>query len=309
MPIQISDNAVSQLLAADVRRVKVDTVSSKLTYVGTSSVDAASTADPVWRIRRETVNGPETDVRWANGGAADQVWDDRASLFPPATFDNEYSGQFDGINDSVNFGNNLAYGTGSQWSWGFWVKGNNFAAVRAIFAKMTSDANSYGHRVVVMTTGQLRVQLRGPGGLATVDSVSTLTASTWQHVMVTYSGSGNISGLKMYINAVVDTATPSGVIGDMTNASSAYVGISNTSWPWSGMIDEATFWNKQLSLAEVQELYNGGVVLNANLHSAVANLEHYYRMGDGDTTPTVMDNAGAVNGTLTNGAAFVADTP
>ena len=43
------------------------------------------------------------------------------------------------------------------------------------------------------------------------------------------------------------------------------------------MITEVGAWNKQLSTAEVEELYNDGKVLDALTHSAVANLKGYWR--------------------------------
>jgi len=60
-------------------------------------------------------------------------------------------------------------------------------------------------------------------------------------------------------------------------------------------------WNKELSLAEVTEIYNGGAPTNLLAHSAAANLVGWLRMGDGDTFPTLTDNStGGNDGTMTN---------
>ena len=43
-------------------------------------------------------------------------------------------------------------------------------------------------------------------------------------------------------------------------------------------------WSKQLSGSEVTELYNSGTPLDANTHSASANLQAYWRMGNDPLT-------------------------
>jgi hypothetical protein len=82
-----------------------------------------------------------------------------------------------------------------------------------------------------------------------------------------------------------------------------------------GKIDEVAIWSAGLTNAEVLAIYNGGRPGNLGSHSRAASLEHWWRMGDGtgDVYPTVADQVGSADGTMTNmtsGAVnFVADVP
>lgn len=75
------------------------------------------------------------------------------------------------------------------------------------------------------------------------------------------------------------------MIGSMLNN-------NNPSGALIGLLDECTYWDKELSGAEVTELYNGGATFDLTTHSASANLISWYKI-DGDTLPTVTD---AING-------------
>ena len=57
-----------------------------------------------------------------------------------------------------------------------------------------------------------------------------------------------------------------------------------------------TIYSAQLTSGERTTLYNSGCPANPS----TTNLEAYWRMGDGDTFPTITDNQGSNNGTMTN---------
>ena len=74
------------MLAADVVRleasfaVRVDDVSSTITYVGEAPIRSPNTA-PVWRIKKLETLGSVFSITWADGNMSfDNVWNDRASL-------------------------------------------------------------------------------------------------------------------------------------------------------------------------------------------------------------------------------------
>ncbi len=67
-----------------------------------------------------------------------------------------------------------------------------------------------------------------------------------------------------------------------------------------GHIDEVTFWNIELSQAEVTELYNAGSPDDPNNHSQSAACIHWYKFGDLDSFNTASDSIGTVDGTMTN---------
>ncbi|MBP93388.1 MAG: hypothetical protein CMC55_04645, partial [Flavobacteriaceae bacterium] len=85
---------------------------------------------------------------------------------------------------------------------------------------------------------------------------------------------------------------------------------------WIGNIDEVSIYNIELTAANVTTLYNDGF---ANTVAADTGLIGWWRMGDGGiigdpiaTPPTIPDETGNNDGTMTNMGAytdFEADVP
>lgn len=75
---------------------------------------------------------------------------------------------------------------------------------------------------------------------------------------------------------------------------------TDTGYPWKGSIDEVTYWSDDLTDAQHRELCQRTKPMNPKAHSKAVNLIHWYRMGDGDTYPTITDRAGSANGTCQN---------
>ena len=93
------------------------------------------------------------------------------------------------------------------------------------------------------------------------------------------------------------------------------IGQVANNYYFNGEIDEFAVWSSALSSSEIPDLQAGNAAIdlasdNGNYTSS-SNLIHYWRMGDSDggSGTTVTDLAGSLDGTLTNGASFTADTP
>jgi len=65
-----------------------------------------------------------------------------------------------------------------------------------------------------------------------------------------------------------------------------------------GVINGVSIWNDDLTLAEVQELFNDGVPLDATAHSKEANLKGYWRNDGASSWSDRQDNVTANNGTV-----------
>jgi hypothetical protein len=214
---------------------------------------------------------------------------------------NAYSINFDGVNDFVTYGNNYGFEVSQAFTVSFWVKPNNLSAGRCLISKCSNDASVIGYNIQhVITTGAIQLQMRAASN--TLHAFTTaVVAGVWQHVVVTYSGASNINGGRAYRNAVIgDTPASAALVGSMVNVAEFVVGARNTNFPFSGNIDEVSVWNKALTLTEITELYNSGQPGDLNDHSAYANLQSWWRMGDGDTFPTILDQKSSVDGTMTN---------
>jgi len=135
----------------------------------------------------------------------------------------------------------------------------------------------------------------------------------WTHLMVTYDGgttgsaSGSVSNyysrFKMYANGVLKTTSN-------TNRNSGWNGsikdelmrvgrrgLSTSYMRGGSRIDELALWSGDQS-ANISDIYNNGDTHDLSLLTTPPN--HWWRMGDGDTFPTLQDSVGSLNLTMQN---------
>jgi hypothetical protein len=74
VPVDVTGTVSSPSLAT-----RFDEPSSTLMYVGTAVIGSADGA-AVWAIKEITTVGTVLSVKWANGGASNQIWANRAIL-------------------------------------------------------------------------------------------------------------------------------------------------------------------------------------------------------------------------------------
>ncbi len=83
--------------------------------------------------------------------------------------------------------------------------------------------------------------------------------SGWHHVAMTYDGSETIAGIDIYFDGVLQ---PNAATGQNLNSSTVstalmVIGDDRTGDPFHGLLDETRFYNRELTYADVQELYTG----------------------------------------------------
>ena len=127
---------------------------------------------------------------------------------------------------------------------------------------------------------------------------------------MTYNGSGHVTRINVYVNGSLDNGT--------TTTSGSYTAMSNTTQPLEigrftsgsyadGHIDEVAIFNTELSATDVENIYNSGL---PNDLTGTSGLVSWWRMGDGDTAPTITDNGGGGNnGTMESFSTFSTDVP
>lgn len=309
----VGETVARQVHESDFALKRTEVVNSTLTYIGENKDKDALTSDPTWRIKRITVIGGEEIEEYAATGGFDQVWDNRDDgiIFPVPPFENTKSLAFDGVDEYIDLGDNYDFGPATAFSWSIWIKANNFSAQRVFLSKTTKDANVWGYVLYHDSSGKLFLQMRASGTLRSFTFNSTMTAATWYNVVLTYDGGSNINGITAYINAVAETVPGSGTLNDWSNAASLEFGRRSTSFYYSGLMQQVSVWDKELSPAEVTEIYNSGSPADLSLHSATANLQSWWKMNTDATFPTETDNEGAADGTLTNFEVgdYTADVP
>jgi len=109
---------------------------------------------------------------------------------------------------------------------------------------------------------------------------------TWTHVAATYDG----ATVKLYVNGVLDTATPFPLGSHNTTGTNWRIGLSSVGSfePFSGLIDEVRVWNVARSPTEIVDTMNGCVAGNVN--ALVAN----YRLDDGPGSDFAKDSSGSL---------------
>jgi len=115
-----------------------------------------------------------------------------------------------------------------------------------------------------MDTGQIKVSL-GDIGLNDLGRTTTATFNNgaWHHVVWTYDGSSNQSGITIYVDRVAQATTQSGsqtsITGTITNTDPVRFGANSASTPvnfFTGAMHNIRFYRRVLTALEVAELSN-----------------------------------------------------
>lgn len=196
---------------------------------------------------------------------------------PPAPIG--FSFAMDGVNEFIEIPTNATYETEIEidkpFSFGIWVKPNSVTGNMAIFNKYV-PTNSFGVEMLNQG-GKLRYIIGASGTVNTstnliVTQNVVLTAANWHHIIYTYDGSKDVSGMKIYIDGVeVPTNTTYNALSTKTtiaNNEPIRVGAESLVSPFNGLINLFRFWKVELTPSEVLEEYNSGVVKPVAVQSA-----------------------------------------
>ena len=220
-------------------------------------------------------------------------------------------------------------GAGDAWTIHLWFKGgtsNNSS--QTIFYFGDNDAANGGnvHLRYVGNSDSLRLQYGSSNNyLRWVGASNLLPAGTWKHIMVCYDGG--------------TTGSASGSVNDYYSRFTVFVdGVdvtaggtwSNANFGWSSgidadnlrvgrftggnymrndcVVDELAIWEGDES-ANIAAIYNSGSPHDLAL--LASSPDHWWRMGDGDTYPTISDNVGTAHFVMYNmtAADIVNDVP
>lgn len=137
---------------------------------------------------------------------------------------------------------------------------------------------------------------------------TALLENKLNHIAVSFNSDGDpiTADPVIYINGVSQTVTESTTPGgarDTDAGSNFIIGNVDTSTDhyFDGFIDEVAIFDKILTEAEVQEIFNAGTALDVRDHSAYSDLTGYWRNSGTDTWDDLSTNSnnGTVNGSPT----------
>ena len=280
-------------------------------FIGHSRQIDPATSSAVWLIGRALVDaGNVIQFQWATDREFDQVWDDRGNLFPGAAFANNTSILCDGVDDHILIGNvaDLSFDIADPFSISMWFRSTFTGTGERILFSKQGSSNNAGYRMAVQSN-QIRFHLSAGTGtnrleIRTSDPI-TPNDDAWHHVVCTYDGSGNDTGVNIFFdNIQVNTTSnaQSSIVGSTVTAVPAqYSGRNGTLNEWEGFLDEISVFDIALNGTQVSEVYNSGVPGDISLSSIDANNVGWWRH-DGDNFPIILDQGSNTSNdaTMTN---------
>ena len=170
--------------------------------------------------------------------------------------------EFDGINEYVVCGNIANFERNDKFSFESWVKTSGKSHAHVMLSKWSTSAYR-GWLFYLSSSGKSQFLLaHTSSNRGYITGSDILDDNTWHHIIVTYDGSSNMNGVKIYVDGIFDSAT---VIGDnsltstILNNNNCNIGARNGyDLFFDGLIDESVIYNKELNQSEVDFRYNNG---------------------------------------------------
>ena len=214
---------------------------------------------------------------------------------------NTLSTTFDGVDDYVDCGTITALNGGvSVFSTSLWFKysGTLSTSDNIILSGGSTSSDDF----YIQPTSATNIRY-GHSSSFTDTTVSTMSINTWYNLILVHNG----TGFSIYLNGILQgssTGKPSPANNQGTNFNIGRYNISSA-FNFLGNIDEVAVWNSDQS-ANASAI-GSTVPTDLTSYSPIS----WWRMGDGSTYPTINDEVGSNNGTMTNmiAANFVADVP
>ena len=230
----------------------------------------------------------------------------KSKLISP-TFTNKLSMNMQSAPDVVSIGNptdgsgNNIYsftdgaGNDRPFSVSLWSNIDPTQNPRGFIDKNNTSAREYSFYSLV-SNGYVYVRMWSASGAylqARVTQSAIASGGEWKHYAFTYDGSNSATGIKIYINGVEsqdNQTTGVGYNGMAAGTDPLEIGNGNGN-AYYGDLDAVSIYNKELTDAEITELYNKRAPTNINTSSVKNNCIGWWRMGDGTSVPTVPDLA------------------
>ena len=169
---------------------------------------------------------------------------------------------FDGVNDYCTLGNvtSLNFNRLDPYTFSIFFKSTNVNPAAVLLGKMDNSLTQ-GYTVYQLN-GRIYTDLGNFSGTANALAVFTsaiLSNNTVYNVVVTYDGSSSTSGLKIYLNSVIQSTSVqyNSLTTNFTNTAPFYIaGRYPSAYPFPGSIYTTQVYNRALSSDEVLQNYN-----------------------------------------------------
>lgn len=219
---------------------------------------------------------------------------------PSVAFDDPYSMYFDGSNDVVTVTDttDLLFDTDDTFSVSVWAKPTSFSGYQTIAHKIDDTGSARTGYLFTLNSGTPEVWLINDfsNNLYTVVPASAaLTTGTWSHVGFTYDGSGDASGVRIFINGtdVTGVATQD----TLGNASILHVQPFEIGYrsvagaqAFAGYIDDVRVYAEALLAGDMSDISAGQCELDAVSSSSFSSVSSW--SSSVSSGPTDIDSDG-----------------
>lgn len=173
--------------------------------------------------------------------------------------------RFDGTDDYVAIGNSSTYNfdRANTFSISAWFYKDSITGPLGIFTKQNTTTGQFTGYGIAILNNNLTPSFGLQSNTSNQANITSpaVSAGAWHHIVGTYDGSSSASGLKMYVDGVLQSSTitsdtlTSSIVNTVAPQISGRNGANQLS---PGKIDEVRLYNRVISAAEVTALYNMG---------------------------------------------------
>ena len=212
----------------------------------------------LWHMNETSLNGTSSEVRDTSGTGNHGT---SSGTFSGTKGKLSTGYKFTGSN-FVSIPNDSSLSGFADWSFSVWLYPNTMASHQAIVEKLTGSGTwsymLYGGTNVEVAKKTFRPHIGGYYGSIDYD----VSLNRWHHVVCTYKSS--TGSVNCYINGKAYTIVWSGSAppaGYVMPSTTGPLNIANTTRgvsKYSGLMDELAMWDRELSSAEILQLYRRG---------------------------------------------------
>ena len=203
-------------------------------------------------------------VAWwaAADNAFDTIGDNHGTLLNGAFFSPGKVGQaftFDGVNDSVNFGTTAGNFGAGDFTIEFWVKSTSALNQDLLSKRPICGHSSFWH-VAMQGVPFIEIDQDAAGtGYGSVAATTSLNDGAFHHVAFVRQG----TSLRVFIDGTLNNSATLSAVAAINNTAPVVAGWSpcqppGTTHYFSGALDEIALYNRALSGAEIQAVFNAG---------------------------------------------------
>ena len=163
---------------------------------------------------------------------------------------------------SMELGNVVQFERDQPFSYGCWVYSRNREHWAGVVSRFDTSADHRGFDLW-FNGSQIGAHLvhREPDNYLKVVTTSDILLDRWHHVFVTYDGSSQASGLRIYVNGNAEPLTEisNTLSGSIQTESPFVIGGRHNDFAFNGWIDDVRVYDRQLAEQEVRTIYDQAI--------------------------------------------------